>query len=173
MMHGFDPTAVAMCEVLVHDPDSSYGQPLDTSWEERMLMSALLAGTFSNSNSNNSAPTRNSPVSVVALIPWLQNQGFTELASGLEITGYSAQTPTNTSKLTEPERRLKTLEALGGTARWLRHHGGTQKWRFTKIGDLTAQEAANNHPRSDEKTIRKDLKEAAEERYLARKSGGM
>jgi hypothetical protein len=55
----------------------------------------------------------------------------------------------------DPQRRLTALQALGGKA--TRIHG---KWSFTKINELTARE--KSRPRSDQKTIRRDLVEAAE-----------
>ena len=59
--------------------------------------------------------------------------------------------------LPEPQRRLAALRSLGGEVK--RSNG---KWAITGIGKLVDQEKANGFERSDEKTIRKDLKEAAE-----------
>lgn len=57
----------------------------------------------------------------------------------------------------EPQRRLEALRAMGGNAKWF--HG---KWAFTGIVQLTEAEKAAGRPRSDQKTIRGDLTDAAE-----------
>ncbi len=62
----------------------------------------------------------------------------------------------------DPERRLAALRALGGSAKWRRNRVGIQAWRFTGIQKLVTQEKADGRKRSDEKTIRDDLREAAE-----------
>lgn len=72
--------------------------------------------------------------------------------------------------MSEPDRRLIALRALGGDAKWKRFKG-SQQWTFTKIKALTAQEKRTNKPRNDEKTIRKDLTHAAEAESAAKKSG--
>ena len=63
--------------------------------------------------------------------------------------------------LQDPERRLVALRSLGGDARWKRGLNSVQTWQFTGIKKLVAQEKANKRKRSDEKTIREDLREAA------------
>ena len=50
---------------------------------------------------------------------------------------------------------LADLRALGGNATWKRHD-----WKFTRIAELVKQE--KGRPRSTEKTIRADLREAAQ-----------
>lgn len=65
----------------------------------------------------------------------------------------------------EPERRLLALRDLGGEAKWWKG-----KWKFKGIKKLVAQEKNVEHrSRSDEKTVRLDLKEAAEAESLAKK----
>lgn len=71
----------------------------------------------------------------------------------------------------DPERRLAALRALGGTAKWKRGRDGIQAWQFKGIQKLVAQEKANERKRSDEKTIRDDLREAAEDESMARRIG--
>lgn len=58
----------------------------------------------------------------------------------------------------DPERRLALLRQLGGTAKYARY-----EWTFTGIGKLVASEKDNGRKRSAEKTIRADLKEAAQD----------
>lgn len=57
----------------------------------------------------------------------------------------------------DPERRLLRLRALGGSAKYLRG-----EWKFTGINDLVASEKKESRKRCDAKTIRADLKEAAQ-----------
>lgn len=57
----------------------------------------------------------------------------------------------------DPERRLALLRELGGTAKYARC-----EWKFTGIKALVESEKANGRKRNTEKTIRADLKEAAQ-----------
>ena len=66
----------------------------------------------------------------------------------------------------DPERRLARLRTLGGTAKYSRG-----EWRFTKIGELVKAEKADGRNRSDEKTIREDLKAAAQTESAAKNAG--
>ncbi len=66
---------------------------------------------------------------------------------------------------TVAERRLNRLEALGGTVKYKK-----LKWRFTGIGKLVKEDEDSGQARASEKTIRKDLKEAALARSIAKAS---
>lgn len=66
----------------------------------------------------------------------------------------------------DPERRLKALRSLGGNAIYK-----NSKWRFTGIEELVQSEKAANRTRTDVKTIRSDLKEAAQSEREARRAG--
>ena len=66
----------------------------------------------------------------------------------------------------DPERRLALLRALGGSATYRRN-----EWKFTGIAALVASEKSEGCKRSDEKTIRADLKEAAQNEREARRAG--
>ena len=66
----------------------------------------------------------------------------------------------------DPERRLALLRALGGSATYRRN-----EWKFTGIAALVASEKSEGCKRSDEKTIRADLKEAAQNELEARRAG--
>ena len=68
------------------------------------------------------------------------------------------------------ERRLATLRSLGGDARWKRRKG-VQQWVFTGIKKLVEQEKSEGRKRCDEKTIREDLREAAEAESIAKANG--
>lgn len=57
----------------------------------------------------------------------------------------------------DPQRRLALLRALGGNATYKRG-----EWKITGIKALVTTEKSEGRKRSDEKTIRADLKEAAE-----------
>lgn len=65
----------------------------------------------------------------------------------------------------DPERRLARLRALGGDAIYRRG-----EWKITGISALVASEKSEGRKRSDEKTIRADLKEAAESEREAKRA---
>jgi hypothetical protein len=65
-----------------------------------------------------------------------------------------------------PERRLARLRAMGGTAKY-RHN----EWKFTSITALVASEKSEGRKRCDEKTIRADLREAANNEREAKRAG--
>lgn len=66
----------------------------------------------------------------------------------------------------DPERRLELLRSLGGTAKYVRC-----EWKFTGIAALVEHETAAGRKRSTEKTIRADLKEAAQNERDANRAG--
>lgn len=68
--------------------------------------------------------------------------------------------------LPDHKRRLYLLRHLGGTAR--RRRGG---WSFTGFNALVSHERQAKRPRSSEKTIRDDLRQAAEEEAVAKRAG--
>lgn len=68
----------------------------------------------------------------------------------------------------DPERRLARLRALGGNATFSNRRG---EWKFTGIKVLVAAEKAEGRKRRDEKTIRADLREAAEAEREAKRAG--
>lgn len=74
------------------------------------------------------------------------------------------------SELPDPERRLIALRELGGAAKWTRGRDGIQAWRIKGIQSLVAQEKAQGRKRSDEKTIRDDLRDAAEAESIEKRS---
>ena len=65
----------------------------------------------------------------------------------------------------DPARRLARLRELGGSAK--RRNGD---WKFIGIASLVASEKAQGRSRSDEKTIRADLKEAAQNELEAKRA---
>jgi hypothetical protein len=66
----------------------------------------------------------------------------------------------------DPERRLAALRELGGFAKYK-----NCEWTFTCIGKLVESEKQNGRTRSDVKTIRSDLKEAAQAERDAHSAG--
>jgi len=68
--------------------------------------------------------------------------------------------------LPDPVRRLARLRELGGSATYRRN-----EWKFTGIAALVATEKNEDRKRSDEKTIRADLREAAEAERDAKRAG--
>ena len=65
----------------------------------------------------------------------------------------------------DPERRLARLRALGGDAIYRRG-----EWKITGISALVGSEKGEGRKRCDEKTIRADLKEAAESEREAKRA---
>lgn len=74
--------------------------------------------------------------------------------------------PLSAQTTPDPERRLARLRELGGS---MKHRSG--EWRFTGIARLVASEKAQGRSRSDEKTIRADLKEATQNELEAKRAG--
>ncbi len=66
----------------------------------------------------------------------------------------------------DPERRLALLRTFGGSAKYT-----SGAWRFTGIAALVASEESENRKRRTEKTIRADLKEAAQNERDANRAG--
>lgn len=173
LMQGFDPRALADVGVRDRDyPTSPYCVSPDTSWEEKLLISSVLTHHLSSAPVNITEPTSDTRVSVVSLVPWLRLHGHHDLATELDSPAHSASpaqmTVTPPIEVSDPERRLTALRVLGGEAKW-KLFRGSQQWTFTKISELTAQEAHSGRKRRDMKTIRKDLCDAAEAESMAKK----
>ena len=66
----------------------------------------------------------------------------------------------------DPERRLARLRELGGNAKYSRC-----VWQFAGIGKLVESEKSEGRNRNDEKTIRADLREAAQAEHDAKRAG--
>lgn len=66
----------------------------------------------------------------------------------------------------EPQRRLAALRALGGDVT-----RSGRDWSITGIAALEAKERAEGYGRSSQKTIRADLKKAAEDESNAKRAG--
>jgi hypothetical protein len=96
------------------------------------------------------------------------------VAKGLQMNATDAPAQTSTPAPVEdgsdatpdPERRLDLLRALGGTAKYKNGN-----WTFTGIGALVTREQTDGRKRSTEKTIRTDLKEAAQNERDANRAG--
>jgi hypothetical protein len=177
MIHGFDPRAVG--DVVVPDPldpTNSSGVASDTSWTERALVSGIQVGALASTSENVASPNIHTNISVSSLIPWLRANGYHDLAAELDtqpvLNGAHGSSTGGQSLpvVPEPQRRLTALRELGGEAKWKRYRG-SQQWTFTKIKILVAQEKHAKKLRSDEKTIRKDLTEAAAAESMKRRSG--
>lgn len=70
------------------------------------------------------------------------------------------------STIPDPERRLARLRALGGAEKYKRG-----EWKFAGITKLVVIEKSEGRKRSDEKTIRADLREAADNEREAKQAG--
>ena len=172
-MQGFDPRALADVTVRdPYDPTNPHGVSPDLSWEIRQLTSAVKAGGLVSAPIGAVAPDDETEIQKTSLVVWLKTQGYDDLADELDTSPPTigsgppgALTP-SAPALPDPVRRLQALRDLGGNAKWL-----TMKWRFTKIKALVAQEKRTNKSRSDEKTIRKDLTEAADAESMVKRNG--
>ena len=173
LMHGFDPRAGA--DVADRDPDdptSPYGVSPDLSWEKRMLISSVEAGELITAPAGIMVPDSDTGILKTSLVHWLRSRGNEALAYLADELATSAATidsnptPIGCSAVPDPQRRLDALRALKGDAKWIK-----MKWRFTKIKELVVQEKRAKKPRSDEKTIRKDLIHAADAERMAKRSG--
>ena len=107
------------------------------------------------------SPTPNDPrwraVSLGEFGAWAVAQGW-EVAEELpRFAPATVAQPSPAVTLPEPQRRLAALRSLGGDVKWSKG-----VWAITCIGKLVEQEKARGFKRNDEKTIRKDLREAAE-----------
>jgi hypothetical protein len=67
--------------------------------------------------------------------------------------------------VSEPARRLASLRALSGSSKYAKND-----WRFTGFNELVLAERANGSKRCSEKTIRVDLKDAAQAERDAKSS---
>lgn len=103
---------------------------------------------------------------------WLESQNapykFTsENFSDAPTSSPSAPAPVGALDHTsDTERRLALLRELGGSAKYMRN-----EWRFTGIVALVAREKVDGRKRCDEKTIRADLKEAAQAERDSKNAG--
>lgn len=100
--------------------------------------------------------------------PWTFPEDFPEhqptikeAAKSAPIAAQNAADPTP-----DPERRLTLLRKLGGSYKYARG-----EWKFTGIAALVANEKDNGFKRCTEKTIRADLKEAAQAEIDAKTAG--
>lgn len=69
-------------------------------------------------------------------------------------------------EMPDPERRLVLLRELGGGSKYVRND-----WKFTGMAALVAKEKEDGRSRCDEKTIRADLKLAAQDELEAKRAG--
>ena len=142
--------------------------PLNVWLEQDALKAAARSGeveVLDNSFHRLSAGRlENGLLTVRALRGYLESMhGFLEVEDAPEP---HAKTPSTAPKVAvgdgtdqtpDPERRLARLRALGGTAKYARG-----EWKFTGMVALVESEKAEKRKRTDEKTIRADLKEAAQ-----------
>ena len=159
MMFGVDPYAMS-------DVTNQNGDALDLSDEERILTSAVMVGDITACPANPQAADGRTQVSVSSLISWLRQRGVDELADGLEAkkkgqVSFSSAVP-------DPQRRLDNLRKLGGSATYDRKNS---RWKFTRISELIASEAAEGRARSSDKTVRADLVKAGNAEREAKSEG--
>lgn len=85
LMQGYDPRAIA--DVVVRDPANPTrpdGVSPDTSWEVRILVSAVITDHLTSSPAGTTSPSRTTKVLLTSLIPWLRTfKKYDFLADGL------------------------------------------------------------------------------------------
>ena len=100
-----------------------------------------------------------------------KRESVERVAEIINKTAQNAATPApvagiaTNSATPDPERRLARLRALGGDAIYRRG-----EWKITGISALVGSEKGEGRKRCDEKTIRADLKEAAESEREAKRA---
>lgn len=93
--------------------------------------------------------------------------GLVAMATDAASAPVSVRLPSGALEQTpDSERRLARLRELGGSAKYK-----NGEWRFTGISSLVDLERSDGRKRIDEKTIRADLREAAENERTARRAG--
>lgn len=111
-------------------------------------------------------------LSVKEITRWLESQNApykftTENFSDAPTSSPATPAPVGALDHTsDTERRLALLRKLGGHAKYMRN-----EWKFTGIVALVAREKADGRKRCDEKTIRADLKEAAQAERDSKNAG--
>ena len=90
---------------------------------------------------------------------------FTQANTAKPVTEVAESASASNSTTPDPERRLARLRELGGNATYKRG-----EWKIVGISVLVASEKSESRKRSDEKTIRADLKEAAENELEAKRA---
>ena len=160
LMQGFDPRAIA--DVVVsdpYDPASPYGDSPDTSWEVRMLISAVLTYDLASAPANITAPTGATKVVRTSLILWLRSFGkYDFLADGLS-------SPVNThGKAKQPpqSRTDKTSQELPSTP--VESQPGTPSFSMTRAAMIAQHQAS--WP-----SIEADIKDAASNGLSQAKAG--
>ena len=96
---------------------------------------------------------------------WFKAQGVQAAQPQAAAPALVVGTVASSSTKPDPERRLARLRELGGNATYNRG-----EWRFPGITALVASEKSEGRKRCDEKTIRADLKEAAESEREAKRA---
>lgn len=90
LMLGFDPRAVALGDVVVRDPEdpsNPNGVTPDSSWNERVLISAVLSHHLVSVPGNVTDPSPDTEVSTASLLAWFRSRGRVDLADGLADSG--------------------------------------------------------------------------------------
>lgn len=160
LMQGFDPRAIA--DVAVRDPAdpaSPYGVSPDTSWEVRMLISAVLTHDLASAPTNITAPTGATKVMRISLITWLRPFGrYDFLADGLSSP---VSTPEKAKQF--PQSRLvKTSRGVPSTP--TESQPGSPSFSMKKAAMIAQHQAS--WP-----SIAADIKEAASNGLSRAKAG--
>jgi hypothetical protein len=162
LMHGLDPRAVAMGEVTVrdpHNPTCPHGVPLDTSWEEKMLISGVLTGDLLSAPENVIEPNRDTQVVKKSLIPWLRRiGGYDFLADGLTVPPSKHSEAKRVAKSHQPQ----TSQPLDSVPK--ESPTGTPKFSMNRAGMI--QQHLHEWP-----TIDADMRGAADNGLSAAKAG--
>lgn len=163
MMEGYDPDELAVGAIVIND----HGDPPDLAHEERLLVSAVLTSDVRGVGEGLNNPDRHTLISLSSLCPWLERLGYGELVFRLK-AGAEPDAPLHLIE-SEPERRLRRLRAMGGSAEW---SARKSDWALKGIGELVAAEASEGRGRVSDKTVRADLVSALEAERAKQREGG-
>ena len=137
-----------------------------TGWDAARAYIDVYQRGMSIAKSSIAAGLLRNPDTPANWLAWAERKGYsvTHLKSQPAPPVPVADSASN-STTSDPERRLARLRALGGDAIYRRG-----EWRITGISALVASEKSEGRKRCDEKTIRADIKEAAENEREAKRS---
>ena len=106
-------------------------------------------------------------------IAWVASRGcFPDFPFSTEprkpAMGSSTAEVEHSGPIGDQSRRLRLLRELGGDVKWM---GG--EWSITGLSELIKREKADARARTSDKTVREDLKKAAQEEREQRRGGAM
>ncbi|ART49129.1 hypothetical protein [Acidovorax carolinensis] len=152
------------------DEDEAMRHAIERLKFEDVIKKAVYGGLLQPRDPSTSLPVRmaapTSVVTVADLAQFLADMQCSVRIGAAEARPAPVADGASNDTAPDPERRLALLRALGGSATYRRN-----EWKFTGITALVAIEKSEGRKRSDEQTIRGDLREAAQNELEARRAG--